>query len=68
MRNLNPRKSIDVVDVISDFCMSKQYQISTEAVTGSLILTDVSKKTKSHSTKSRGLLLLQRDLLIYLFP
>ena len=53
MRNLNPRKSIDVVDVISDFCMSKQYQISTEAVTGSLILTDVSKKQIRFNQKQR---------------
>ena len=41
-----PRKSIVVVDVIWGFRMSKQIQISTEAASGNLIPTDVSKRTK----------------------
>ena len=39
-----PRKSIVVVDVIWEFRMSKQIQISTEAARGNIIPTDVSKK------------------------
>ena len=57
------RKSIVVVDVICEFRMSKQYQISVEAARGKLIPTDVSKY-KTDSTKSRWLLLLKRHLKI----
>ena len=46
------RKSIVVVDVICEFRMSKQYQISVEAARGKLIPTDMSK-CKTDSTKSR---------------
>ena len=50
-----PRKSIVVVDVIWEFRMSKQIQISTEAARGNIIPTDVSKKQNrfNHSHKKR---------------
>ena len=58
-----PRKSIVVVDVIWEFRMSKQYQISIEAARGNLVPTNVSKN-ETDSTKSRCLLLLKRHLKI----
>ena len=52
-----PRKSIVAVDIIWEFPMPKQMQISTEAARGNLIQTDVSKE---------WLLLLKRHLKICL--
>ena len=45
-----PDTSIVVVDDIWDFCMSKQ--VSTEVVSGSLIATDMSKKSKQIQPKA----------------
>ena len=45
-----PDTSIVVVDAIWDFSMSKQ--VSTEAVSGSLISTDVSEKPKQIQLKA----------------
>ena len=60
-----PHKSIVAVDVIWEFRMSKPIQISTEAVRGNIIPTNVSKKKKQIQSKGRWLLLLKRHLKIY---
>ena len=45
-----PRKSIVAVDVIWELRMVKLIQISTEAASGNLIPTDVSKKKQKKNT------------------
>ena len=49
-----PRKSIVVVDVIWEFRMSKQMQISTKAARSNVIPTDVSKRQNRFNKKQMG--------------
>ena len=58
-----PRKSIVVVDVIWEFCMSRQMQISKKAARSNVIPTDVSKR-QNRFKKSTWLLLFKRHLKI----
>ena len=46
-----PRKSIIVVDVIWEFCISKQIQNATEAARGNIIPTDMSRKQNRFNQK-----------------
>ena len=46
-----PRKSIVVVDVIWEFRMSKQMQISKKAARSNVIQTDVSKRQNRFNKK-----------------
>ena len=46
-----PRKSIVVVDVIWEFCMSRQMQISKNAARSNVIPTDVSKRQNRFNKK-----------------